>query len=70
MNNPPEDPILAELRAIREAYAAKLNYDPVAIVKDIQAMKATSDRKYITLPSKPVTPPRHCYACGRPKDAT
>ncbi len=70
MKNPPADPILAELRARREAYAAKFNYDPEAIVKDIQVMKSTSDRKYITLPPLPATPPSHCHACGRPKDAT
>ncbi len=71
MDNPPADPILAELRALREAYAAKFNYDPAAIAKDIQAMKATSDGEYITLSSKPVTPPGIAMLaclCGRPRE--
>ena len=66
MENLPADPILAELRAVREAHAAKFNYDSVAIVKDIQAMEAASDRTFVQLPSKPREP---CCVCGHPKEA-
>ena len=66
MENPPADPILAELRAVREAHAAKFNYDSAAIVKDIQAMEAASDRTFVQLPSKPREP---CCVCGHPKEA-
>lgn len=68
MEVPETDPIIAEIRAVREARAARFNYDVRAMFEDLRAMKATSDREYITLPPKPVTPPGHCYACGRSKD--
>ena len=62
------DPIIAEIRAVREARAARFNYDVRAMFEDLRAMKTTSGREYITLPPKPVMPPGHCYACGRSKD--
>ena len=64
MAEPHEDPIMAELYAIREAYAAKFDYDPVALIKHLQAKEAASGRTYITFPPKPA-PPR-CHACGQP----
>ena len=66
MENLPADPILAELRAVREAHAAKFNYDSAAIVKDIQAMEAASDRTFVQLPPKPR---ERCCVCGHPKEA-
>ncbi len=42
------DPIIAELRAIREAYAARFDYDVEAMFRDIRARQAvrrtTGDR--------------------------
>ncbi len=47
------DPIIAELRAIREEYAARFNYDVAAMFKDIRAKQKTSGQKYVRLPSRP-----------------
>ena len=48
----PTDPIIAELRAIREAYAARFNYDVDAMFKDLRAKQAASGREYVRLPSR------------------
>ena len=47
------DPIVAEIRAIREAYAKEFNYDIHAFFEDIRAREATSGRKYVRYPFKP-----------------
>lgn len=47
-----EDPIVAEIRQIREEYAAKFNYDLKAIVQDIQRQERESGREYVSLSSK------------------
>lgn len=36
---PPEDPIVAEVRATREALAATLDYDLVRIVEDLRQVE-------------------------------
>ena len=41
------DPIIAELRAIRQAYAARFNYDVDAMFRDIRARQKASGRKYV-----------------------
>lgn len=50
-----EDPIVAEVRATRDAYAKKFNYDLDAMFEDL--LQRQEDHKkqgyqYITLPSK------------------
>ena len=65
MTHPPDDPIMAELRAIRDAYAARFNNDPVALLKYIQTKEATSGREYITMPQTPMRKPAHLRACKR-----
>ncbi len=47
------DPIIAELRAIRRAYAARFNYDVDAMFRDIRARQEASGREYVRLPSRP-----------------
>ena len=39
MTNHPDDPVIAELRAIREAHAARFNHDMGEIFRDIRAMQ-------------------------------
>ena len=46
------DPIVEEIRQIREAYAAQFNYDIEAIVNDIQRQQQESGREFVTLPKK------------------
>jgi hypothetical protein len=52
-----DDPIVAEVRRIRDEYARKFNYDLDAIFKDIQQKQSTSGRTYVSFPPKrPVAP--------------
>lgn len=52
MQNQQPDPIIAEIRAIRNEHAARFNYDVKAIFKDIQARQKASGRKYVRYPAK------------------
>ena len=42
------DPIVDEVRRIRDANAAKFNYDPDAIFRDIKEREKQSGRKYVS----------------------
>ena len=44
-----EDPIVEEVRKIREAHAAKLNYDVRAIVRDARKRQRSSKRRVVSL---------------------
>jgi hypothetical protein len=46
------DPIVEEVRAAREAYARKFNYDLRAMVEDLKERQKQSGRKVVTLPPK------------------
>lgn len=48
------DPIIAELRSIRQAYAARFDYDVEAMFRDIRARQQTSGREYVRLPARRV----------------
>lgn len=53
------DPIVDEVRRIRDAHAAKLGYDPDAIFRDIKEKEKNSGRKYVSFAderSSPDTP--------------
>lgn len=52
MDKAPTDPIIAELHAIRDAHAARFDYDVMAIFKDIQARQAASGRTYVRYPAR------------------
>ncbi|HTU88624.1 MAG TPA: hypothetical protein VMF69_00870 [Gemmataceae bacterium] len=47
------DPIVEEIRKIREQLAARFGYDIRAIVKDAQARDAAGDREIVSLPPRP-----------------
>ena len=47
------DPIVDEVRAIREAYAESLGYDPSAIVADLCARQARHPQRLVSLASRP-----------------
>ena len=49
-----EDPIVAEVRKIREAHAAKFNYDLRAIYQDLKEQEKRSGRTFVSYP------PRRC----------
>jgi CRISPR/Cas system CMR-associated protein Cmr5 small subunit len=42
------DPIVDEVRRIRDAHAAKFNYDLKAIFRDIKEKEKNSGRKYVS----------------------
>lgn len=57
MQKPPTDPIISELRAVRDAHAARFDYDVAAIFRDIRARQEVSRREYVRLPARsPIAP--------------
>jgi hypothetical protein len=48
------DPIVDEVRAIREAYAASLDYDPAAILADLCSRQAQHPQRLVSLAPRPV----------------
>ena len=47
------DPIIAELRAVRDEHAARFDYDVEAIFQDIRAIQETSGREDVRYPARP-----------------
>ena len=43
------DPIVEEVRKIRQEYAARFNFDLDAIYRDLKAREVASDRTYVDL---------------------
>ena len=52
------DPIIDELRAVRDEHAARFNYDVEAIFRDIEAQQEVSGREYVRLPPRRVVAAR------------
>ena len=50
------DPIIDELRAVREEHLARFGYDLDAIFQDIRARQETSGREYLRRPAREVVP--------------
>lgn len=50
------DPIVDEVRRIRDAHAAKFNYDLKAIFRDIKEQEKRSGRKYVSFADEGVEP--------------
>ena len=48
-----KDPIVEEVREVREEHAAKFNYDPVAIYNDLKRLQQESGREYVDFSRKP-----------------
>ncbi len=49
-----DDPIVEEIRQVRETHAAKFNYDLWAIYKDIKEYEKQSKRTYVSYPPKTI----------------
>lgn len=49
--NPP-DPIISEVRTVRDSHAARFDYDVGLIFREIRAMQNASGRKYVRLPAR------------------
>lgn len=54
MNLPVSDPIVDEVRAIRDAYAKALGYDLKAIVADLQFRQRQHPERVVSLPPRRV----------------
>ena len=52
------DPIVDEVRRIRDAHAAKFDYDPEAIFRDIKEQENQSGRSYVSFAVDADTPDR------------
>ena len=50
------DPIVAEVRRVRDEHAAKLGYDLKKIFRDIKERQKASDRTFVTFPSRRASP--------------
>jgi hypothetical protein len=50
------DPVVDEVRAHREAYAQRFNYDPEEIYRDLKEPERKSGRKLVWLPPKRIGP--------------
>ena len=48
----PSDPIVEEVRAIRDAFAKRHNYDIDAIVRTLQQASVGEGRQLVSLPAK------------------
>ena len=57
-----QDEIVDEVRAAREAYAARFNFDLAEIFKDIKAKEQVHERDIAAL--RPLTPKPDAAICG------
>ncbi len=48
-----DDPIVAEIRKIRNEHAAQFNYDLDAIYRDLKAKEKASGRRYVRFQPRP-----------------
>ena len=49
------DPVLAEIRAVREAYSSRFGGDVKAMLADLRKRQQEGGRKVVTRPAKPIT---------------
>ena len=64
-----KDPIIAEIRRIRDAHAAKFNYDFDAIAADwfkLEAAARRAGQKFVDLSAKRKPHPRHRSVTVKP----
>ncbi len=57
MQTSTSDPIVSEVRAVRDEHAAQFGYDLKAIFRDIKAKQEASDREFVRYPSRPAAQP-------------
>ena len=46
------DPVIAEVHAIRDEYAARFDYDVGRIFRDIRSRQEASEREYVCHPAR------------------
>lgn len=57
-------PIVDEVRRVRDAHAARFNYDLDAIFRDIKEKEIKSGHKFISGVARPATPPQALQQTG------
>lgn len=57
------DPIVEEIRQLRQQYAAQFNHNLKAICEDLRERQKKGNRKVVTLPPRP---PRQVKTDGQP----
>jgi hypothetical protein len=60
------DPIVDEVRRVRDAYAARFNYDLDEIFRDIKEQELKSGRTFVSLAIPEIEPPEAPRPAGRP----
>jgi len=50
------DPIVDEVRKVRDAHAARFNYDLDAIFRDLKEQEKKSGRKFVSFPPRKAEP--------------
>ena len=66
-----EDPIMAEMRRLREEYAASLNHDAQAIYQDLLRRQAQTTRELVRRPPRePQVSARHRRENNEPAATT
>ena len=70
MRRVPTDPIIAEIRAFRDEYAARFDYDVAAMFKDLQTRQENSGRVYVSLPPRRIEPGSEFAASAHRKRGT
>jgi len=58
------DPIVDEVRRIRDAHAARFNYDLDAIFLDIKEQEKKSGREFVSFPPRRIEPPQPLQPTG------
>lgn len=51
-----QDPIVDEVRQVRERYAALFSYDLQALFQDLKAQENRSDRTFVSYPARTISP--------------
>lgn len=51
-----DDPIVAEVRAIRDELARQYGYDLKEVFRQLRQQQSTSDRKYVRYPPRRIVP--------------
>ena len=64
------DPIIPEIRAFRDEYAARFDYDVAAMFRDLRARQENSGRVYVSLPARRIEPGSEFGASARRKQGT
>jgi len=64
-----KDPILEEVRAIRDAYAKQFNYNVEAIYRDLTEQEANNGWEVVSLPPKCIEPEKRAKLDPESEDA-